>query len=143
MVVDTTVELDTVLPDGAGSDVRSVGTLAFYTAGTTFGTGYLCSLYDEINTAANAAMFLSRLADNGATTVIGTGIALDAPLADTQTFFTRTAAGAMTQRCDAVRGMAWARTGVDATHTSGTVALRVTAIAASWRHVVVIGEVTP
>ncbi len=144
MVVDAMIDLDTVPPAGNDSPSRSIGVLTFYAPGATFGTGYLCSLYDEMDTLTVAAMYLSRLADTGTTTLLTTGVALDTALAAAQTYFTRSTALPGNKRCDAVaRSMSWTRSSTDATHASGTLALRATMISASFRHVVVIAEVTP
>lgn len=145
LVVDTTLDVDTIPPSEPGNSTRSIGTLVMYAPGATFGTGYLCSMFDSLTDVSTAALFLTRLTDGGSTVGVGpTGAAFDLGLAADQTYFTRSRAAASAQRCDVVaRGMSWNQTAADLTHTSGTFALRTTASAVSWRHVVVIGEVTP
>jgi hypothetical protein len=139
---DTLAVTDTIAPPpGMGAALRSLATLTRYTGdeGATTGTGYICSLFDDLNAAPANAQLAALSWDNGAFGGIGAAVGdLSAALANGQTFRWRTSAEEDKIGCEVVSTSTVSSSGGDTTYTSGTVALRTNRIAASWRYVVVI-----
>jgi hypothetical protein len=136
---DTTVHTDSVAPDGGGSDLRSLATFIRYTGdtGAGTGTGYICSLFDDVGNVA-LAQLLALSWNNGTVGGIGaTGDDLTTALADDQTYRWRTSAEEDKIGCEVVATTTDSSSGSDTTYPSGTIAVRTNRIAASWRYIVV------
>jgi hypothetical protein len=134
---------DTVAPNPGGpmAALRSLATFVRYTGdtGDTTGTGYVCSLFDDLNNNPANAQLAALAWNNSAFTGIGAAVAdLSAALANDQTYRWRTSAEDEKIGCEVVTSAATSSSGSDTTYTSGTVAMRTNRIAASWRYVVVI-----
>jgi hypothetical protein len=133
MHVHTTIDLDTVPATG----VRSASLLTFYAPGTMFGTGYLCTVFDDMGNNNPASLFATRYLDDGNLS----GGDLDGMAEQFSNGFsyglTGRADGA-TPTCEVTTAATVLSSFGDTTHTSGSVALRTNGVAASYRYVVVI-----
>lgn len=133
MHVHTTIDLDAV----PNSSVRSASLLTFYAPGTMFGTGYLCSVFDDLGDTDPGAQIVSRYLDSGSLT----GGDVDGIAEQLATGFSFTLEGhadGATPACETTTAATVLSSFGDTTHTSGSLALRTNGVAASFRHVVVI-----
>jgi hypothetical protein len=115
---------------------RSVGAVAFYAPGSNHGTGFLCSIYDDLSDLFETQLFVTRLANNG-TTGSPAGTSLGGTLASGQRFVLEAAAGAGRVGCRVPDPAATIGRG-DTTFAAGTVALRTNTVAAAFRYVIVL-----
>jgi len=142
---DTAVTLDTVTgpqPPGQGvTTTRSVAPFIRYAAdaGAGTGTGYSCSIFDNINDN-NAGTFIAFTYNNGVFGGItgATAYTLAGGLASGQSYGVRASAVDSTVTCMLDDGSDHTSSGTNLEHTTGTIALRSLGIAASWDYVVVI-----
>jgi len=57
MVVEASITIDSIEPSGTGSVWRGTGTLSFYTPGSSLGTGYECTQWQQISNSMNDVYF--------------------------------------------------------------------------------------
>ena len=133
MHVTTTVVTDVV----PGSGVRSASIITFYTPGTMFGTGYLCSVFDDMGNNNPAALIVSRYLDDG--NITGADIdGMAEQMSNGFSFLLTGRADGVTPTCEVTTAATVLSSFGETTHTSGSVALRTNGVAASYRYVVVI-----
>jgi hypothetical protein len=133
MHVHTTVDLDNV----PNSGVRSASLLTFYAPGTMFGTGYLCSLFDDMGDNNPGAQIATRYLNDG--NIIGGDADSIAEQLGTGASFRLTGrADGVTPTCEVTTAATVLSSFGDITHQSGSVALRTNGVAATYRYVVVI-----
>ena len=134
--VHTTIELDDV-PIGG---IRSASLLTFYTAGAMFGTGYLCSVFDDTGDGNPGAQIATRYQDDG--NITGGDIdGIAEQLGNGVSFRLTGRADGATPTCEVTTAATVLSSYGDTTHTSGSIALRTSGLAASYRYVVVITPV--
>jgi len=132
MHATTTIDLDSG-PTG----VRSAGLLTFYAPGTMFGTGYLCSIVDDIGDNNPAAQLVTRYVNDG--TLVGGDVdGMAEQLVNGFTFRSTGRADGVTPTCEVLTTANVLSSFGETTHTSGSLALRSNGVAASFRYAVVI-----
>jgi hypothetical protein len=133
MHVTSTIELDVVPASG----VRSASMLTFYTPGTMFGTGYLCTLFDDTGDNNPASQFVTRYLNDG--NLSGGDIdSIAEQLGNGFSFRLTGRADGVTPSCEVTTAATVLSSFGETTHTSGSVALRTNGVAASYRYVIVI-----
>jgi len=140
MWVATQLDLDTVPPDGGGpgSEPRSAGPMVFFTPTGEIGTGFICSVFDDLDNNSDTVLFTGRHASNGTISNFGISGAIGTgDMAAGQSFVMRAEGGGGAMSCEVDSPTPAALPRTDSTYTSGTVALRNDTVAASYRYVVV------
>lgn len=137
MTVHTAVTLDVVPPPGATSNVRSVGVLTFHTPdpGDGLGTGYLCTIWDDVAGPTNTELLLWEL---GGADEIGDGADVGTDMAAGQSMFVAASATTVGAGCFVWNGAGHTDTALATTYTSGFAAVRTNRTAATFPYVVVI-----
>ena len=137
MTVHTTIEVDGFAPDGMGSDVRSFGAMAYYSAGTGQGDGYACVLRDDVGNGEDMQLMIAKITDAGGSPAITTGASVNTDLAAGQTYFDALSAVSGAQSCATFAPGLVSQVGNDTSYDAGTVAMRTNRAAVSFRYVVV------
>ncbi len=132
MHATTSIELDNI-PTGA----RSAGLLTFYAPGTMFGTGYLCTVVDDVGDTNPAAQLVTRYLNDGGLSG-GDADVLAEQLANGFTFRLTGRADGVTPTCEVTTAATVLSSFGDTTHTTGSLALRSNGVAASFRYAIVI-----
>lgn len=137
VVVDATVAVVGVPPhQPPRRSTRAIALVTRFTPGN-YGTGYMCSISDDLSDPLPATQAATRFLDSGAT-AIGDFDALPTPISGGFTVRMIASTEGSNVSCRTIGATTTESAFNDATHESGTVGLRTFGVSANFRYLVVI-----